>query len=106
MCLPPKKQGFPTRGRRRVSPLLEIIVRRDDLARPRVGRLSTVAYGDSEAQCLLTDGAGGPLHRFRDLDHGRFALRVCLKIANVFLRPRDTLSSFSHQFGPLLIALR
>jgi hypothetical protein len=52
-----------------------------------------VAYGDSQAQCLLADGAGRPLHCFRDFGHWRLALRVRLEIANVFLRPSDTLSS-------------
>jgi hypothetical protein len=63
-----------------------------------VAELSLVTYGDSKAQCLLTDCARGPLHRFGDFDHRRLALRVCLEIANVFLRPGNTLSSFdSHQ---------
>jgi hypothetical protein len=61
-----------------------------------------VTYGDSQAQCLLTDGARAPLQRFRDFDHRRLALRVSLKIANVFLRPGDTLSSFGHQNSPCL----
>lgn len=66
-------------------------------SRPRADKLSTVTYGNSGTQRLLTNCARGPLHRFRDFDHRRLALRVSLEIANVLLRPRDTLNSFSHQ---------
>jgi hypothetical protein len=65
--------------------------------RLRADELSTVAYSDSETQRLLTNCARGSLHRFRDFDHRRLTLGVRLEIANVLLRPRDTLNSFSHQ---------
>jgi hypothetical protein len=67
----------------------------------RADELSTVTYGDSQAQCLLTDCARGPLQRFRDFDHRRLALRVSLEVANMFLRPSDTLNSFGHQIHPV-----
>ena len=70
--------------------------------------LPTMAYGNAQAQRLLADCARRPLHRFRYFGDARLTLRVRLEIANMFLRPRDTLSSpvsllsvRSHQTNPL-----
>jgi hypothetical protein len=63
-----------------------------------------VAYGESQAQRFLTDGACRPLHRFRDFGHGRFALRVRFEIANMFLGPSNTLTSSNGFFRLVAIS--
>ena len=92
------------RLRRSVPALLQAEpVSRDQLVScAREDELSTMAYAEFPSSAPFVGWPPACVSSFLYFGHGRLALRVSLEIANVFLRPGDTLSSFGHQNSPCL----